>query len=403
MSPPARPCDKGPVPAICCMDLELAFRQYIEDTGSLNLHGYELKKASEGVDGCTLLKVKDLLGPMVEIQPTARYKPTLLQEVLTRLATDSALPPLNTSGLSDDMWSRCVSKAIGVMLYHYRRVKQSEGRLQECLKKMPSDQHDSLKEFLGYSVSSSRKKARVLKPQTSAASSAGSAEVPKLLASILEDEESEPDMASGSSGEEAFDGFDSMIAQRPKKVQKVKGKPPCKDPDSIDMQAQMSLEKPLPATKGALKKLVIDKPKAKSSAPVGNSPGPLGRIKLVLAKSQSYILMFNEDTGKWPLVVTCSWDNHQSLMEDLFQFALLQKVTKKQLVAKKVSMKGKAVVKKPAGASSSSSVERDIDEAQLLALATELVEESGAEDGSGVSGAEDAWWTALDELAGSGM
>eukprot|EP00969_Alexandrium_andersonii_P047591 2088422-Alexandrium_andersonii.AAC.1 len=89
----------------------------------------------------------------------------------------------------------------------------------------------------------------------------------------------------------------------------------------------------MPATRGALKHMVLEKSRAKNSAPQGGSPGELGKIKLVLATAQSYILMYSAETKKWPLVVSCTWPDHRAIMEELWAHALTHKVTKQQLVA----------------------------------------------------------------------
>eukprot|EP00969_Alexandrium_andersonii_P324569 14341798-Alexandrium_andersonii.AAC.1 len=119
--------------------------------------------------------------------------------------------------------------------------------------------------------------------------------------------------------------------------------------------------------------MVVAKTKG-CAAPRGESPG-LGLIKVIYATKQSYILQYSSATQKWPLVVACTWPNHQEVAQKLFAFALEINVDKAGVVAKRDSYKGK-VLKKPAtkkpacnSSSSGASGSRDINEQALVELA----------------------------------
>ena len=141
--------------------------------------------------------------------------------------------------------------------------------------------------------------------------------------------------------------------------------------------------------------MVLNKSK-QGTAPQADSPS-LGRIKLILAQKQSYILQHKPSTGKWPLVLSCTWPGHQSLMTKLFDFASTNATSKADLVKKRNAQKGaatKACSKKAAAPETES--DQDIDQKELQAMAAQVLSEPIEDEADTESEEEDEdmpeWW-----------
>ena len=87
-------------------------------------------------------------------------------------------------------------------------------------------------------------------------------------------------------------------------------------PDRLTQQATVASKKRIPAARGSMERLVTKKPSACS--PEGTSG--LGQIKLLTCSHKSYILQFNSQTKKWPLVANCEKPDHVSVMTALFKW-----------------------------------------------------------------------------------
>lgn len=106
--------------------------------------------------------------------------------------------------------------------------------------------------------------------------------------------------------------------------------------DRIRREAEASSnEAALPASRGALKKMVMKKPAGKAPT----TQCSMGLIKLILARDQTYIVRWNPDSNKWPLVVGVNWHNHTDIGWKLWTLAQKKGMTKERLQKLKANMK----------------------------------------------------------------
>lgn len=305
-----QPWHLGPVPVTedGLISKALVAALSAEGAKGLWLEDFKAKTGSEGVDGKGLLKHVALLRGLLRAQPALRFKSLQVRKCLMKAKHDNADVTVNPTKLSDGQWSRLVAAQISTLLYHLRRCVNSNKALQTAMGSCTGLQQAQLKELV-----EDAKAAAGARP-----SSSGTGMSNKR---ICEAGGGEMDVQAAAAG-----------------------------PDEVEKQAAEASLHPLPSGRGALKKMVAKKPAGKqTSCPTCKTPS-FDVCKVIFADKQSYITRFDPATGKWPLLVSCGWENHKDVIERLWTIVCTKpKLTKESLLSKKATMK---TFKKPAKAPS---------------------------------------------------
>ena len=86
----------------------------------------------------------------------------------------------------------------------------------------------------------------------------------------------------------------------------------------------------------------------------------LGAIKIMLCTHKSYVLRFDAGSKKWPLVVESHHENHQAIIQYIFEHAQSHSCSKADLVALRDDLQTRKTLPSLAGAAAASAASADL-------------------------------------------
>ena len=276
-----RPWHVGPVPEVAIDPVYACFLAWHKHVGTSKLlwfKEYETDKA-KSPKGQSLFYLRVLLQALTVCQPSGRFKPNFLRQVLLKII-DAFGSEVKHNNYSNFVFATVQSKKLISLMAHWRKICRGKKASEQAVSQVASQDRAEFQLFISQSqevMGFSQKKIgvskrKLLQRRSSAASDASAPQLSDQYLKFLEENSSQE------------------CVQEEKQL------------DSIDKAAIESAQNPAPAGRGAQKKEIV----GKSSRNPGNSaicPGPLGIIKIQLAKNQSYICYKDHATNKWPLVV----------------------------------------------------------------------------------------------------
>ena len=364
--PSRQPWHLGPVPHTdpdAIIDCFVAFSKVVGAENVLCVHNYEIMtKGAGAVDADSIIALSVLLIAFGNVQPDLRFKPTVMRSVILQVIRKFPSCKLDTKGWPIDSFAKVHSARYLTVLYHWRRILHSKLAFDQA-----SDQLSTVQKIKFADVVArgrGEEPARALKRNESEMSAksciSGGSDIEAFLQeqkrAISSDDDhplSKRRRIDPDTGEE--EGEESeKVEERPD--ESAEESPDKNDDDGDDSalkffsSASGSRDKPdrishdalsasktniAPGGRGQQNKLIKKKP-AKETAPIADSPGPLGLIKCLLCTHKSYILSFNVETGKWPLVcevVEKRRADHKAVITALFSMLKKQALTKEEAVA----------------------------------------------------------------------
>ena len=318
MSGRPRPQNAGPVPDCKKTDIIEVLETYLEKENPRTwfLFGQysntAFRNRNKAAHGDSLVLAKELLQPLVRLQPACRIKATLIRQAVQYIQRRHNI---KTAPLPPDIWARQTEVQIGVMLTHVRRLKQQPVKLMEAVRQLNAQDADIVKGLVNMCTAEVHKDEDADKyktedtdedmegndgPDISAgntgntsnnapAKRAGSTKRTATPKARQTKQRKQSD--SGDSISLDSDGFPKCISKRSKTTDSASA-----TSNNIEAQAEQVAQTPLPGYT-SLKKIVAKKPAA-DTKPYNEI---LGNLRMHVSDDKAYIQ--NKINNKWCSVV----------------------------------------------------------------------------------------------------